>query len=142
MDEFEEALCIPCQRRGMSSRRRGAPGRRTDTPPSSGRRPKRQSPLTRERARANEKGGMASRAPAAFPLGAAAWYTRGKSWRAGTRQPCKTLQRRGREGPPAPQGTTHCAARGWDVPAPKTTNLGRKKRKRRQRYKEAYMKAR
>jgi hypothetical protein len=31
---------------------------------------------------------------------------------------------------------------GGDVPAPTTTNLGRKKRKRRQRFKEVYAKAR
>jgi hypothetical protein len=43
--------------------------------------------------------------------------------------------------PPAPW-KTHCAARRWDMPAPTTTNLGRKKRKRRQRCKERYAKAR
>src|SRR5215472_17399868 len=77
-----------------------------------------------------------------LPAGSGGRYSKGKARRAGTRQPCRTLQRRGREGPPAPQGKTHCAARRWDMPAPTTTNLGRKKRKRRQRCKERYAKAR
>ena len=74
---------------------------------------------------------MAPRAPATFPPGAAAWYSRGKAGRASTRQ--TFLPRLGR-----------CIVLldGGDVPAPKTTNLGRKKRKRRQRCKEAYLKAR
>ena len=78
-----------------------------------------------------KRGRDGSPRPNRFPAGNGDGYTRGKARRAGDAA----------DVPPAPW-KTHCAARRWDVPAPKTTNLGRKKRKRRQRCKERYAKAR
>jgi hypothetical protein len=89
----------------------------SDTPPSAVGAPKRPSASARERARDNEKGGgRGPPASAAFPPGTAICILGERPGGRATRQTCRTQQRRGREGPPAPQGKTHspcavCAAR-------------------------------